>query len=193
MLTPTMIVSLVMALQADGVRFEDKRSSVMMQRYAQQLESSGIVQREEFENAFAVTIYNTIFIPFTPGVESAGWSLDQQMSVIAHESVHVDQYRRLGMDVMNITYASSSGRAALEAEAYSVQMAALEITGTRRPASAFYGIMGAYAIRDGDELAFRAFLDSREATTRNQVAASYMMSKYAALRYVAEIVSGERT
>lgn len=180
--TPAIVIAFVAYLQAHGIHVEDKRTSLLMQRAAEQMEQSQLATSEDFRNRFATTVFRTIFLPFAPGVPDEVWTLEQQLAVIAHESIHVDQYNRLGIDVMVANYGTSAGRAMLECEAYAVQALVMQALGMETREAVFTELMSSYALRDGDNLAFAAALRSRMSTSQTESGRAALLAAHPQLQ-----------
>lgn len=145
----------------------NKHDSAAMERFGALLQSAGVVRDDAFMNQYATTIGETIFVPFVPGVPSGRWTLEGQITVLAHEARHVEQTRRMGQAVMAVQYFTSAGRVLIEGEAYSVQMlVARELCLDAWDMDAASRVMDGYAIRPSDQLAFESYLLSRSATLR---------------------------
>lgn len=145
----------------------NKHDSAAMARFGGLLQSAGVVYDDAFMNQYATTIGETIFVPFIPGVPGGRWSLEAQITVLAHEARHVEQTRRMGQAVLAVQYFTSSGRVLIEGEAYSVQMlVARELCLDAWDMDAASRVMDGYAIRPSDQLAFESYLLSRSATLR---------------------------
>ncbi len=101
----------------------DKRDAVIMRAASVLLDQLGIVEKTRFLENFATTIGRTIYLPFEPGVPSAGWPLWTQMVVLTHECQHIAQLDRLGAWAFFLRYVTKKAeRAVLEADAYRCQL-----------------------------------------------------------------------
>ncbi len=93
-------------------RVFDKRSAVEMRIAAVVLSLVGIQRPEYFLSNSATTLplpgpggaIASIYLPYTPGVETDAWPLDVQMGAIVHECEHALQYVREGAPGMAWRY-----------------------------------------------------------------------------------------
>jgi hypothetical protein len=69
----------------------------------------GVVDQESWLTRYATTVGTRIYLPFVPGDEAL-WSLPKQIQTLAHELVHVEQWRD---PTFAVTYATSGARRAL--------------------------------------------------------------------------------
>ncbi len=110
-------------MQAFRAALINKRSAAEMALVSVLLGRLGIVDRQAFMQRFATTVGRRIYVPFTPGVATADWSLNSQAVVCVHECHHVHQWDRLGPAMFTYQYvASKARRTLLEVEAYRTSM-----------------------------------------------------------------------
>jgi len=138
----------------------DKRLAFEANLAAKVLRQMGIVDADAFLDHFATTIGHRIYMPFTPGEPTAGWSLWSQLMVLAHECQHIVQYDSLGPLRFGWQYlGSTAGRTRLEAEAYRCQ---LELhfwrTGKLLSAHELAASLRSYAVTEADVRVAETFL-----------------------------------
>lgn len=107
-----------------GTRIIDKNNSVDMKLVADFLDAMKIVDREAFLRRYVTTIGTRIWLPFTPGVESGGWTLWEQIVVCVHEHHHVylDRMAGEGLEYEFAYATNSTKRAYIEMECYRCNM-----------------------------------------------------------------------
>jgi hypothetical protein len=100
----------------------DKSDSNLMGLVSTFLDGIGVMDKEDFMQRCVTTIGKSIYLPFEIGVESNGWDLWDQVSVGAHEVVHVRQWRDDTAGFMLKYLCSKNARAEYEAEAYGADL-----------------------------------------------------------------------
>lgn len=152
-----------------------KATAIEMQAAAQAL---GVLKAfmqvpdpETFMRHYVTTLGSTVYAPFEPGVaqEAGNWHLWNQISVLTHELVHVEQRRRAATFAHELDYLTSSGRrATIEAEAY---RANLELHFWRygvidNQPSEYAEYLRAYGCTDQDIAVVRSYLRASAPTIR---------------------------
>jgi hypothetical protein len=96
-----------------------KSTSTNMQIVGAFLDKLGIQNKDNFMSNYTTTIGHSIYIPFTIGIPSGLWTLENQIIVCAHEHQHVVQANNEGMFKFTMNYLfSADSRAQYETEAY---------------------------------------------------------------------------
>ena len=140
-------------LAVHGGTLRSKATAPEMRAIAKGLALLGITPEAAFLSSFVTTIGASIYVPFTLGEADPTWALWDQISVIAHECRHLAQRRRLGLRYEYDYLTSGARRAALEAEAFSVDAELTHWRHGRLPiewAAARAESLRSYGIRDLD-------------------------------------------
>ena len=139
----------------------DKSSSSLMSNVAGFLGAIGIVRQRDFMEKFSTTIGTTIYLPFTPGVESEQHDLVGQACTCVHELHHVAQFRRAPIGFTRDYLFNSSKRAAFEADAYAHNMELRHwITGARPDPANIAERLKAYACKPADIAFAQKYLET---------------------------------
>lgn len=104
---------------ADSV---DKDDSGFMKAVGGFLDAIGILDKEDFLERFTTTIFKTIYRPFKVGEPNGMYSLWEQVTVLVHELVHVQQYKDDPFGFPFAYVANKSARSEYEAQAYSADL-----------------------------------------------------------------------
>ena len=110
------------ALEKFDASSVDKDDSTFMKAIGGFLDAIGILDKKDFLERFTTTIFKTIYRPFKIGDANSEYSLWEQMSVLVHELVHVEQYKADPFGFPFAYVANKSARAQYEAEAYSADL-----------------------------------------------------------------------
>jgi hypothetical protein len=106
-----------------GTTIVPKNRSWLMRASGWVLDRLSIMPRDDFDERFATTIGNRIYVPFTPGVPTPAFSLWGQITICVHEHHHVTQFRREGFLPFSLRYLlSRRARMAYEVDAYITNM-----------------------------------------------------------------------
>ena len=124
-LTPAVVAGLYQHLSDTyDSQVTSKADAEEMQAIGWALGLMGILDQDTFMQRFATTVFDNIYLPFTPG-DFSKVGAQSQVILAVHEHEHVVQYRREGpLDFCGSYLAQQSARAHWEAEAYrsSVEM-----------------------------------------------------------------------
>lgn len=118
--------------------------------------------REEFMTNAVTTIGRRIYVPFTIGEETPGWSLTSQLILAAHEHTHVEQWRKKPLRFWTRYARDTRFRALAEAEglitefetAYVFELAWDSV-------DARIATLDGYGITDADKAAARKLVEDR--------------------------------
>jgi hypothetical protein len=166
--TPELVRTFYKHMNASfDARVISKGDTAEMRAAAWALEAMGITDAEGFLKRFASTVGRRIYVPFTVGQASAGWSLWHQIEVGAHEHQHVVQSDREGPVRFSWQYLrDDAARARFEAEARSTN---LELHfwryGKLPPVTDWVKNLEHYALGNAHIGTVKAILESRAHTT----------------------------
>jgi hypothetical protein len=88
------------------------------------LEALGVKSKKAFVGSVAITVGDTIYLPFRVGVETVKFSLVTQVAIVAHECEHVRQGGEQHLEMWIRYFTSKAHRAEYEAKALAVTMEA---------------------------------------------------------------------
>jgi hypothetical protein len=121
--TPDDLVSYVHHMEtAFDCRLVDRQMHDDVQAITDGVKAMGLPDPEGWLKDYAVTFGPLIWTPFEPGVEIPGWSLDSQFMVLAHECLHVQQFRADPERFVGLYALDAEARALYEAKAYACQL-----------------------------------------------------------------------
>jgi hypothetical protein len=96
----------------------DQQSKEALLAFEQWLIRRGITSVKAYMGKYATTLGNLIYLPYTPGVATDDWPLVWQCATAAHETYHVEQFRKEPANYSMDYVADSGSRAYYEAECY---------------------------------------------------------------------------
>jgi hypothetical protein len=102
--------------------FIDKSTSRGMKIIAGFLDAIGVMDKTDFMEHCTTTIGSSIYFPYTPGVATPQYPLDEQVSTLAHELVHCCQFDDDPVEFMVLYLTNKSARAEYESAAYAADL-----------------------------------------------------------------------
>jgi hypothetical protein len=100
----------------------DKNDSRLMKITAGFLDGIGVVDKESFMRDFTTTLGSYIFVPYTPGVATDQYTLEDQVAICVHEIQHVVQFDDDPVGFMVLYLTNKSARAEFESAAYAADL-----------------------------------------------------------------------
>lgn len=122
-LTPELVKAFYAAAAKQyDAEFIDKSTSRGMKVIAGFLDIIGVMDKADFMERCTTTIGSGIYFPYTPGVATAQYPLDEQVSTLAHELVHIIQFDDDPVAFIISYLGDKSARAEFECQAYAADL-----------------------------------------------------------------------